>query len=64
MRSDNFPDRSEDLTQRERGTAVLRDIGVLVRVHPAAEVEVRTGEETEVIVREDAELEHGHGHGL
>ena len=47
---------------RSRSVSVLRRLllqpEVLVRVDAAAEVEVRPGEEAQVVLREDAELEH------
>ena len=43
--------------QRQRVAVALGEVQVRVGVHAAAEVEVRAGEEAQVVLREDAELE-------
>ena len=61
---DDFADRRDDVAHGERGGPVLRQVDVLVGVDAAAEVEVGAGEEAQVVLRVDAELEHRHGHRL
>ncbi len=52
------------LVERQRVAVAFRQEQVAVRVHAAAEVEVRAGEERQVDVREHAELKHRNRHGL